>query len=183
MKRFVAVLLFWAAASSAVYANPPAPYTIAAGDVLEINVWKNQDLTRQQLVFPDGSIQYPLIGEIPVAGLTVSMLAADLKAKLVDFVHEPEVTVSVSQANSMMVYVLGKVTKPGGFRIHTRVDVLQALCLAGGLTPFAREKEIRIFRKTGGDTRILNFNYQAVADGKDLEQNILLQRGDVVVVR
>ncbi|MCP4024205.1 MAG: polysaccharide export protein [Desulfobacteraceae bacterium] len=172
-----------AAQTVAPSSKPDQAYTIGAGDVLNISVWKNPDLTQQLVVFPDGTLQFPLVGELKVAGLSVQSLTKTLTSKLQKYVNEPVVTISISQVNSMMVYVLGKVNKPGGFKIYDHVDVLQALCLAGGLTPYAKEKDIRIFRKTGGNTQIFQFNYKAVSNGKDLDQNIFLQRGDVIIVR
>ena len=92
-------------------------------------------------------------------------------------------TISVLQVNSMMIYVIGKVNQPGRFEIRTNIDVLQALAVAGGLNPFAKEKEIGIFRKQDGETEIFNFNYKQVAEGVNLDQNIMLKRGDVIVIR
>ncbi|MCG8551367.1 MAG: polysaccharide export protein, partial [Desulfobacterales bacterium] len=122
-------------------------YRIGAGDTLDISVWKNDDLTRQRVVLPDGTIQMPLLGQILVEGKTVVALEKELTEKLIHFISNPVVSVSLIQVNSMVVYVIGKVNHPGRFPIHKNVDVLQALSVAGGLTPFAKEKEIGIFRK------------------------------------
>jgi len=158
-------------------------YRIGPGDLLDISVWKNIDLTKQLVVLPDGKIQFPLVKELDVAGKSVIELEKELIGKLEKYVPEPDITISVVQVNSMLIYVIGKVNKPGRFSINTNIDVLQALAVAGGLNPFAKEKEIGIFRKNDGKTLTFNFNYDEVSEGKKLEQNIMLQRGDVIVVR
>lgn len=158
-------------------------YRIGPGDVLTISVWKNQDLTRQLAVLPDGTFHFPLVREIKAEGKTIVELEELLVTKLKDFVPEPDLSIGVTQVNSMVIYVIGKVNNPGRFTINTNVDVLQGLAIAGGLNPFAKEKEITVFRKVEGKTTIFNFNYDEVSEGKKLEQNIMLSRGDVIVVR
>jgi polysaccharide export outer membrane protein len=158
-------------------------YRIGPGDVLNISVWKNEDLTKQVIVLPDGRIHFPLVKELSVAGVSVSELEKMLREKLTPFVPEPDLSINVAQVNSMMIYVIGKVNSPGRFAMNTNIDVLQALAVAGGLNPFAKEKEIGVFRKIDGRTTIFNFNYKEVSEGINLEQNITLKRGDVIVVR
>ncbi len=158
-------------------------YRIGAGDVLDISVWKNPDLTRQAIVLPDGTIRFPLVGEIKVGGNSLAWLEQALKERLEKYVPDPVLSVALTQTGSMVIYVIGKVNSPGRFQINDTIDVLQALAVAGGLNPFAREKEIKVFRKQGNETAIFDFNYDAVSEGSDLEQNIMLQRGDVIVVR
>ncbi len=175
----IAVFVFLAVVSGAIAGE----YTIGAGDVLDISVWKNADLTRQIVVLPDGTVRFPLIGQLEVEGKSVARLEKELMEKLKKYVPEPVLSISILQANSMMIYVIGKVNQPGRFEIRKNIDVLQALAVAGGLNPFAREKQIGIFRKTAGKTDIFNFNYKEVSEGVNLDQNIMLQRGDVIVVR
>ncbi|MBC8440381.1 MAG: polysaccharide export protein [Deltaproteobacteria bacterium] len=177
---FSFVLFFFLVVVSGAVADD---YKIGAGDVLDIGVWKNADLTRQLIVLPDGSVRFPLIGQLEVEDKSVAQLEKELKEKLEKYVPDPVVFTSVLQVNSMTIYVIGKVNQPGRFEIRKNLDVLQALAVAGGLNPFAREKEIGIFRKTGGETTIFNFNYKEVSEGVNLDQNIMLQRGDVIVVR
>ncbi len=167
---------------SGVYAQKPG-YRIGPGDVLQISVWKNEDLTKQVIVLPDGRIHFPLVKELDVAGMTVSELEKMLREKLIPFVPEPDLFINVAQVNSMMIYVIGKVNSPGRFTMNTNIDVLQALSVAGGLNPFAKEKEIAVFRKIDGESTTFNFNYKEVSEGINLEQNITLKRGDVIVVR
>jgi polysaccharide export outer membrane protein len=158
-------------------------YKIGPGDVLHISVWKNEDLTRQVVVLPDGQIHFPLVKELTAAGKSVKALEKMMVEKLVAYVPEPDLSINVTQVNSMMIYVIGKVNSPGRFAMNTRIDVLQALAVAGGLNPFAKEKVIGVFRKIDGKTEIFNFNYKEVSEGDNLEQNIMLERGDVIVVR
>ena len=91
-------------------------------------------------------------------------------------------SVLVHQVNSMMVYVIGRVNKPGRFILNSNIDVMQALAMAGGLNPFAEQGNVKIFRKTLDGKKIFDFDYDDVANGKKLEQNIMLKRGDVIVV-
>ena len=157
-------------------------YIIGAGDVLDISVWNNEALTKQVTVLPDGKIYFPLIGEVVVGGKTISVLTKELEDRISPFVPNPNLFVMVLQPNSMLIYVIGKVNNPGRFVLNTNVNVLQALAMAGGLNPFAKRNNIRIFRKTRGKNRIFNFAYDHVTEGRNLKKNIQLKRGDVVVV-
>lgn len=165
------------------HAVPTQPFVIGAGDVLDISVWKNSDLTRQVIVLPDGTIHFPLIGEFVARGVTVAELKKQMIERIEKYVPEPELTISITQINSTSIYVIGKVNKPGTFKLIQQIDVLQALALAGGLNAFAKEKEIRIFRKNKDTTAIFFFNYNEVSKGENLEQNMVLEPGDVIVVR
>ena len=158
-------------------------YTIGAGDILEISAWKDPALTRQVVVLPDGTLSFPLVGKVAAAGKTVAELSAVMVTKLTRYVPEPDLSVIVQQVNSMVVYVIGKVNRPGHFPLNRNIDVLQALAMAGGLNVFADEKDIRIFRKTENQTMVIPFNYRDVTEGNQLEENIVLQRGDVIVVK
>ncbi|OPX37096.1 MAG: hypothetical protein B1H11_06405 [Desulfobacteraceae bacterium 4484_190.1] len=158
-------------------------YIIGAGDILEISVWKNEDLTRLLTVLPDGKISFPLIGEVMVEGKTLAQLKKELENKISRYVPAPVLSVVIQQVNSNMIYVIGKVRNPGRFALNSNIRVLQGLALAGGLNPFAEQNKIRIFREEGGKTLIFRFRYDDVSTGKKLEQNIWLKRGDVIVVR
>jgi len=158
------------------------PYLIGAGDVLDISVWKDEAQTKTVVVLPDGTISFPLIGQVIAEGKTVSQLKEEIKQKVSQFVPDPVLTVIVHQVNSMLIYVVGRVNNPGRFLLSTNVNVLQALTMAGGLNPFAKREKITVMREEWGDTTIFKFNYDEVADGENLQQNIRLRRGDVVVV-
>lgn len=162
--------------------NDCAGYQIGIGDVLLISVWKDESLTRQVTVLPDGNISFPLIGEITVNELTVPEVKSKLTDRLARYIPDVTVSAQVIQLNSQVVYILGKVNAPGRLMLTSNINVLQALAIAGGLNPFARGGGIRIFRETSGGTQILPFDYDNVAQGEHLEENIKLQRGDIIVV-
>lgn len=157
-------------------------YTIGAGDILSISVWKNADLTRVMQVLPDGMISFPLVGEIKVAGTTVAQLKKSLQEKLSPFVPDPEISVEVQRVNSMIVYVIGRINRPGHFELVGNMNVLQALAMAGGLTPFAKRDGIKVVRNEKDKTMEYPFDYDAVTVDENHVQNIQLRRGDVVVV-
>jgi len=157
-------------------------YLIGPGDQLTIAVWKDESLTRQVVVLPDGRIAFPLIGQLPAAGRSVAELTKDIEQRLDRFVPGVTLSVVVQQVNSLMVYVIGRVNNPGRFVLNADVNVLQALAMAGGLNPFAKRGDIRIFREDGRGTQVLPFDYDKVSAGEDVKQNIRLRRGDVIVV-
>ena len=156
-------------------------YPVGPGDVLQISVWKEEELTRKLAVRPDGGISFPLIGNLQVEGLRVEQIESVIKERLANFISDPEVSVDVVAVNHK-IFVVGKVNKPGEYVTPNPVDVMQALSMAGGLTPFADEDDIKIIRRTHGQVTTFSFDYDDVSSGENLEQNILLQRGDVVVV-
>lgn len=170
-----------AAAGEAVEAA--ADYRIGPGDVLDIAAWKNPDLSRVVTVLPDGRISFPLAGELEAGGKSVAQLKAEIVERLKRFVPDPGLTVVVHQVNSMWIYVIGRVQNPGRFQVNGAINVLQALAMAGGLNSFAKRDQIAVFREGRGKTEIFDFDYDEVAAGKNLEQNIRLVRGDVVVAR
>ncbi len=158
-------------------------YLIGPQDILQISVWKDEILSREVTVRPDGFISFPLIGEVLAEGRTVGDLANEMDERLTKFVSDPRITIGVSAVNSFKIFVIGKVNKPGGFQIGQYTDVMQALSLAGGLTPFAREGSIKVLRRTKqGPQSTFPFDYGEVLKGKTLDQNIVLERGDVVMV-
>ena len=159
-----------------------AEYQIGPGDVLNISVWKEDDLQLDVLVRPDGEITFPLVGEIKAGGLTTKALSDELVKKLKKFIPHPSVTVSVLKSISNKIYVIGKVNRPGEFTTTGYLDVLQALTMAGGLTPYADSDEIKIIRRTDSGTKMKLFDYDEVISGERLDMNIILQAGDTVVV-
>jgi polysaccharide biosynthesis/export protein len=157
-------------------------YIIGPGDVLDISQWRDDALMRQVVVLADGRISFPLVGEIMAAGKTVAQLKKDIADKLIDYVPEAVISIEVKQSNSMVIYVTGRVNNPNRFPVNTNVTVLQAISTAGGLNPFAKRNQIKVFRQEGDKTKVLLFKYDEVVDGKNLDQNIALKRGDVIVV-
>ncbi len=171
-----------AASSPSTGVSDEDGYLIGPGDVLDISVWKDEALTRSCVVRPDGAISFPLIGEIRATGKTAVQLKEEMEGKLVRYVPELVLSLDVRQVNSLIIYVIGKVNSPGRQVVNANINVLQALATAAGLNPFAKRNRIKIYRQQNGKTEILPFEYDEVVDGKRLEQNIRLQRGDVVVV-
>jgi polysaccharide export outer membrane protein len=161
---------------------PEAAYLLGPEDTVKISVWKDEQLTQEVIVRPDGMISFPLVGDVIAAGRTVEDVRLELVKRLNKFVPNPHVAVMVTKILSTKIYVTGRVTRPGEFLVGHYTDVLQALSLAGGLTPFAAENDIKILRREKGVQKVYPFRYGDVRNGKALELNILLQRGDVVVV-
>ncbi len=157
-------------------------YSLQPGDILEISVWKEPDLQREVLVRPDGGISFPLVGNIKAKNSSVQDVNKEITARLTKYIPDPVVTVSLKQMLGNRVYVVGKVLKPGEFVINRNVDVMQALSMAGGLNPFAAGDDIKILRRVNGVQKSIPFRYESIVEGKDLEQNIVLKAGDVVVV-
>jgi polysaccharide export outer membrane protein len=199
MRRFLAVFLLalipfplWASEKEAAAPAPEAvaalqataepDYRIGPGDQLNIEVWKDKDLARLVTVLPDGKVAYPMVGEVVAAGKTVAQLQKEIEGKLSLYVKDAVITVEVRQVNSLQIYVLGRVKTPGRSLLTSNIDVLQALAIAGGPDQFAKMSRIKIFRREGMKTVIIPFDYDDVIAGKKPELNILLRRGDVVVV-
>ena len=166
---------------SAAGAEDPT-YKIGAQDVIRIDVWREDQLTRTVPVRPDGKITLPLLNDVQAAGLTPMELAGNIREELKKFVTNPQVTVSVTEINSKRIYVSGEVNKSGAFQLLPHMTVLQALSGAGGFTAFARIKNIYVLRNENGKSIKIPFNYKEAIKGKNPEQNIELQPGDVVVV-
>jgi polysaccharide biosynthesis/export protein len=157
-------------------------YVIGPEDVLDINVWKEPDMTRVVPVRPDGKITLPLINDVQAAGSTPQQLASSVTDKLRKFLTEPQVTVIVTQINSQRVFVIGEVLRAGAFPLVPGTTVLQALANAGGFTTFANVKKIHVMRLVNGKHTELPFNYREVLKGDNPDQNIKLEPGDTVVV-
>ena len=164
--------------------TPPvdAGYLLRPGDLLVVSVWKETDLQGEVLIRPDGGISFALAGELQAAGHTVNELTKMLETRVRKYIPDAVVTVSVKTVLGNRVYVIGKVNRPGDFPLTGPIDVMQALSLAGGATPFADTNGIRVLRRSGDHQVSIPFHYADVARGRKLDQNILLQGGDTVVV-
>jgi polysaccharide export outer membrane protein len=161
---------------------PDESYKVLPGDMLRISVWGEENLDDEVLVRPDGAISFPLCGDISARNRSVTELQEDITERLSRYISDPVVTVSVAQVLGNKVYVIGQVNRPGDYVVNPRVDVLQALTMAGGTTPFASLNDIKILRRTGDRQEAFQFRYDDVIKGRNLEQNVILQSGDVVVV-
>ena len=157
-------------------------YRIQPGDVLEISVWKEEDLNKQVLVRPDGGISFPLAGDLQAANNSVSELQALITQRLEKYIPDPLVSAAVLKLDGNKIYVIGKVNRPGEFIAERYLDVIQALSMAGGMTPYAAANKISILRRTNGKLTSIPFRYGDIEKGEDLQQNIILQSGDVVLV-
>ena len=164
---------------------PPAAeasYLLGPEDIVKISVWKDEHLTQEVVVRPDGMISFPLVGDVQAAGRTIEDVRLELVKRLNRFVQNPQVSVLAIKILSYKIYVIGRVNKPGEFLVGHYTDVLQALSLAGGLNQFAAENDIRVMRRNRGEQQVFQFRYGDVRKGKEMGQNIILERGDVVVV-
>jgi polysaccharide export outer membrane protein len=159
-----------------------ANYLIQPGDLLEISVWREDYLERDVSVQPDGRVSFPLVGVINAAGSTVEQVQIRVAERLAQFIPDPVVTVSIKEIRGNRIYILGQVQNPGQFIMNPMIDVMQALALAGGTTPFAELNEIKILRRSGNKQTLIEFRYADIARGRNLQQNIILQSGDVIIV-
>ncbi|MDD1628624.1 MAG: polysaccharide export protein [Methylococcaceae bacterium] len=158
-------------------------YLLSPGDFIEISVWKEESMQKEQtLVAPDGNITFPLAGTVMAAGKPISALEEAIAVKLADYIADPVVNIKLLQNNGHTIFVIGKVNKPGQYPANRRIDVMQALSLAGGLTVFADDNSIHVLRRVGNAIKVFPFDYKDVLDGEHLEQNIILEAGDTVTV-
>lgn len=189
----ISTLLFTLSASGCAHARSDydyraeklhdSAYRVGPGDILKVNVWKNEQLTQELSVRPDGAITLPLLGDIQVAGKTLEQVDTAISEQGGRFFTEPlSVTTQVLEIKSYRVYVLGEVQKPGEYSPATQVTVLQALSLGGGFTRFASSDEIMVIRHDEKGARRIPFVYSQVVRRGALEENLVLQSGDTVVV-
>lgn len=167
---------------SELEALPEDLYRIQPGDVLSIEIWKEDDLDRQAMVLPDGTFSYPLIGYMMAAGETLPAIRDKVTARLAKYFADPVVTVSLLQLSGNQIFVIGNAARPGVFIATRNLDIMQLLSLAGGMTPFAAVNKVKIIRRVDGVQTIIPFRYRDVEKGRKLEQNIILKGGDIVVV-
>ncbi len=157
-------------------------YVFGAEDLIEVLVWKNAELSRTIFVRPDGKISLPLIGDVQAAGLTPSELRNSIKVLLRRYKKKPEVSVIVQEINSLSVFLVGELAKPGKINLRSETTLLQAITLAGGFTEFADRKKIVLLRKENGRERRFKINYNDILNGKKPEGNVILRRGDTILV-
>lgn len=180
-----AVVFISTAAATAGGETKTKGYGLQPGDIIRISVWqedRGQQPQQPILVRPDGGISYPLAGNVQAAGRTVEELTEVITKRLSKYIPNPIVTVTLEQIPGNRIYILGRVNKPGDFVIARDVDVMQALAMAGGLTPFADREGIKVLRTENGKQVPIPFNYSEVEQGEHLGQNISLHAGDVIVV-
>jgi len=173
---------FLALYASICSAQQPPDYTLHPGDQIEVAVWKEPDLQRTVVIRPDGKFSFPLTGEITASGRTAAVIKSEIETRLKVYIPEPVVTVSVTGMGGNQVYVIGQVIKPGAYVMNPQINILQALSIAGGTTPFAALNDIIVIRSSKAGQRVMPFRYNEVSKGRNLEQNVLLESGDVVIV-
>ncbi len=161
--------------------DPEDAYAIGIGDVLEISVWKNPDLSTTVPVRPDGRISVPLLGDVKAAGMTPLALRQSLTDGFREYVTAPGVSVVVKQINSQKVFVTGEVAHPGAFDLQPRAKLMQVIAMAGGLTPYAKGRVI-VLRDRGGRERRFEIELRSIIAGRRPEDNLVLQPGDTLVV-
>jgi polysaccharide export outer membrane protein len=169
-----------------LFAQSPPPaastdYVIGVEDVLSLSVWKDPELSKLLNVRPDGKITVPLVGELQAAGKTPQQLSAAITEGLVKFVKEPIVTITVEQINSFKVYMIGQVGKQGELSLKRRTRLLQAIAMAGGLSPYA-SKNIVLVREEGSREVRTEIDYRKLISGERPELNLYLKPNDTIIV-
>jgi polysaccharide biosynthesis/export protein len=181
--QIVVLLTVFAGGWSRVDAQQTQPdYMLNPGDTLDIDVYKDLELTKTVVVRPDGKFSFPLAGDIVAVGHSVVQVQAELTRRLIKYIPEPVVTVAVKTLDGCKIYVIGQVAKPGGIVMNPRMSVLQALSMAGGMTPFAATNDVIVLRGAGSSQTTLPFRYGDVSKGRNLNQNVMLEPGDVILV-
>jgi len=157
-------------------------YALQPGDVIRVSVWGEPELDEVVLVRPDGGISFPLVGEVYAEGRSIEEVEYEISERLAVYIPDPAVSVSLQQGEGNRIYVTGRVASPGVFLVNRPITILQAISLAGGLTPFADKDKIIVLRQDGETQRSFPFNYKDVQKGRALAQNIVLRPGDTLVV-
>ncbi|MGY6276076.1 polysaccharide biosynthesis/export family protein [Methylomonas sp. MgM2] len=180
--RAVAVMLLFGIFVAPSFAIDES-YRINKGDKLKINVWQEENLQSEVAVSPDGTISFPMVGIVQAAGKTIEEFQNLLRERLEEYIPGPEVNVTLLSADGNLIYVIGEVARPGPYPMNKNLDVMQALSMAGGFTPFAAKNDIRILRHDlEGHSKTIPFAYGDIEDGDALDTNILLQSGDTIIV-
>jgi polysaccharide export outer membrane protein len=167
--------------SSANVVTPP-DYLLGPEDVIEVTVWKNENLSRVVAIRPDGKISLPLIGDVQAAGLTTARVRESIRAKLKEFKETPEVSVIVREINSLVVYITGEVIHPGKLSLRSDTSILQAIIMAGGFTQYASPNKIVLLRRVGAVETRKVIRYKDIVSGQKPQDDVILQRGDTIVV-
>jgi polysaccharide export outer membrane protein len=182
-KSFFVLVAAGAVGVSAWAQDVVAPYKLRPADRLQVSVWREEALQREVRVLPDGSITFPLVGRLPVAGLDTEQVEKRIAERLKTFIPDPIVTVAISGTDGNIVYVLGKVAKPGVVPLTAdTTTVLQVLSQAGGLDRFADGNAVRVLREEGGQRNVLAVRYNDLIKGDSLQTNVPLRAGDTVLV-
>jgi polysaccharide export outer membrane protein len=183
MLRIISIFtLVFLCVEAAAAADKVDIYKLHQGDKVMISVWREDTLQREVVVLPDGSITFPLIGRVDVAGLSTPEVEQNITAKLKKYFPDPIVTVVISGIEGNRAYVMGKVMHPGSLTINGPITVLQAISIVGGFDKFADESSIKVIRAKPDGQEILPVDYKAIISGKNVSTNIQLKAGDTLVV-
>lgn len=163
-------------------AETDSEFQIRPGDVLQVSVWKEEGMDRELVVLPDGTISFPLAGTVVLKDLTLAEAQDLLKAKLASSIPDASVSITVKAPLGHTISVMGQVAKPGDIVMGRKLNVMQALSQAGGLTPFASEGGIVVLRNVDGKKTSIPFPYDDVSSGESFEKDVDLLPGDVVFV-
>jgi len=175
---FVFLFLSWAPVAPLLAGDSSDTYKIRQGDILDISVWGDDTLNKQVRVLPDGSISFPLVGQVSVAGHSPADVDGQITTKLKTYLPDPEVNVIVQSTEGNRVYIIGKVNTPGVIPLQGPMTVLQALSISGGFDKFAELDEIKILR----GKQVMPVNYSDLIRGRNLASNHLLQADDTILV-
>ena len=157
-------------------------YIIGPGDILSIDVWEEQEMSKQVSVRLDGNISLPLVNDVEAVGLSLAQLREQLIEKYTIFKKEPEISVTLIESRSKRIYLLGKVTRRGEYLLQKDMTILQAISLAGGLAEWADADNIKLIRKIHGTEKTFRVDYDAIVSGEDMDQNVKLQPDDTIFV-
>ena len=157
-------------------------YVIGQGDRLEVFVWRNEQLSREVVVRPDGKISLPLLQDLQAEGLKVLQLRDQITRMLKEYLEHPRVTVIVREINSYKVSIMGRVASPGVYPITGKTTLVEAISMAGGFTEWANKRKITVITQQGGKKKKITVNYKKIVSGKAPLQNIILKRGDIIIV-
>ncbi|MDP6436358.1 MAG: polysaccharide biosynthesis/export family protein [Gammaproteobacteria bacterium] len=172
----------WAVAADEPDLSIVDDYKVNAGDIIYVSVWKEEGMEGEVLIRPDGKFSFPLAGDIMAKGQSIEDIRRILTERLSRYIPELVVSVAILQVAGNKVFVIGQVNRPGEILVNPQIDILQALSIAGGTTPFAEVEDIKVLRRTDQGLITIPFSYGDIEKGKNLEQNIMLKAGDVVVV-
>ncbi|MCD6388189.1 MAG: polysaccharide biosynthesis/export family protein [Desulfobulbaceae bacterium] len=187
--HFLCVALFFAVtlAGGTVFASQSfleagEAYLVGLGDVLEIQVWNEPDLSRTVNVRLDGVISLPLVGDVTVVGKPIPEITQVLEKRYGDLIEEPTVTVILTESRSRKYYLIGQVAQSGEFPLDSPISLLQAIARGGGFSEWAKKDRVGVVRRQSGKDSILKFNYETFVKGENLQQNFLIEPGDTIVV-
>lgn len=160
----------------------PETYKLGPGDHISIRVWRQEDLSMDVFIAPDGTITYPLIGRIAAAGLTYPQLIDALTRAVSAYYENPQVTVNVLEVQNQKVLVVGEVTTPSVLQLTSEMTILEALTLAGGINQYARTSNVLLIRGGIDKPSLYTVDVAALLGEGKMDQLVYLQRGDIVVV-